>query len=302
MLSERIARWTGRSGLIGLIAGAGMFGGCASQSKVDDQETTIRALQDQLARARSQDTELEQTIEEKNELLASARETERRLREEIDRVLAQNQELDDRIGQLEQRNRQTVRDFERILNEMDQTVLDPRTDRALAELASQHPDLVTYDADRGMLRFSSDLTFDSGSAVVRESAKNSLRELGEVLNGIAAAYEIDIVGHTDNQPIGAGTAQKHRTNLHLSAHRAISVRNVLAGIGVPGDRMKVSGWGAQRPLVPNNESGGTRQNRRVEIFLTRLSDAGTARAGVPETEGGVDLDRTPPPPEPDTTK
>ena len=44
--------------------------------------------------------------------------------------------------------------------------LDPATDQALRDLAAQYPDLVVYDPDRGMIRFTSDLTFGSGSAEV----------------------------------------------------------------------------------------------------------------------------------------
>ena len=53
--------------------------------------------------------------------------------------------------------------------------LNPETDRALAQLASQYPNLLRYDASRGMLRFASDMTFASGSADVQDAAQASLR-------------------------------------------------------------------------------------------------------------------------------
>jgi len=288
---------------VGVLVGtATLFGGCASQKTVDEQETTIRALEDQLARERQEDAEFQEIIEQRERDLAQARQVEQQLRTEADRLIDQNQRLQERLARLEDRNAETVRDFEQILNEMDQTVLDPQTDRALARLAADHPDLVTYDADRGMLRFSSDLTFDSGSAMVRDSAKQTLRTLAEVLNSIAASYEVEIVGHTDDQQVSARTAQRHPTNLHLSAHRAIAVRNELGAMGVPADRMKVAGWGAQRPMVPNNTSGGTRENRRVEIFLARASGPAST-LGTPERNRAVEPDRQAPPPRQiDTTK
>ena len=64
--------------------------------------------------------------------------------------------------------------------------------------------------------------------------------------------------------------------MHLSAHRAIAVRNVLGNAGVPWERMSVMGWGEYRPAVPNNPSTGTAANRRVEIFLTPSSWDGSS--------------------------
>ncbi|TVS06616.1 MAG: OmpA family protein, partial [Phycisphaerales bacterium] len=128
----------------------------------------------------------------------------------------------------------------------------------------------SYDADRGMLRFASDLTFGSGSDALSDEAKRSIRQLAEVLKGAGAQYDVDIVGHTDNVPIGnPATRERHPTNMHLSVHRAISVRNELRSAGVTAEKMRASGWGEHRPIVANNPSGGTVQNRRVEIYLTR---------------------------------
>ena len=59
--------------------------------------------------------------------------------------------------------------------------------------------------------------------------------------------------------------------MHLSAHRAIAVRNVLGQAGVDWTRMSVTGWGENRPLVANNKGKGTTDNRRVEIFLVPSS-------------------------------
>jgi hypothetical protein len=81
-------------------------------------------------------------------------------------------------------------------------------------------------------------------------------------------YEVNIVGHTDSQRISDATARRHPTNMHLSCHRAISVRSVLASMGVPAGRMEAAGWGEFRPMVANTSSGNTPQNRRVEIYLS----------------------------------
>lgn len=149
------------------------------------------------------------------------------------------------------------------------TMLDETTDKALRDLASQHSDLLEYDAARGLLRFKSDVTFDSGSDVVRSSAKSTLSALAGILNGAASQYDCRVVGHTDSQRLSSGTRQKHTTNIRLSCDRAISVRNELVNSGVMAARFEVGGRGEFDPMVPNSSNGNTAQNRRVEVYLVK---------------------------------
>jgi chemotaxis protein MotB len=146
--------------------------------------------------------------------------------------------------------------------------LDPETDAALRELAAQHPDLIEYVPELGLLRFKSDVTFASGSDAVNAAAKPTLQQLASILNGAANGYDVKILGHTDSQPVVRARAQ-HPTNMHLSAHRAISVRSELVSMGVAAQRFEVAGRGEFDPLVPNNANGNTPRNRRVEVYLMK---------------------------------
>ncbi|MCA9300137.1 MAG: OmpA family protein, partial [Phycisphaerales bacterium] len=86
--------------------------------------------------------------------------------------------------------------------------------------------------------------------------------------------------------------QRHPTNMHLSCHRAISVRRELIGMGVSSQKILAAGWGEMRPLVPNASNGNTPQNRRVEIYLR----SGSSFAGAPmgsTTSVGVDTEGAP---------
>ncbi|XVJ59196.1 MAG: OmpA family protein [Tepidisphaera sp.] len=149
------------------------------------------------------------------------------------------------------------------------SALDPDTNALLRELANQYPDLITFDEAKGMLRFNSDLTFNSGDDTVKPEGRQALTALANILNNpVASSYDVIVLGHTDSQPIGR-SASRHPTNIHLSVHRAIAVRRVLTEQSVAGDKMQVAGWGEFRPAVPNTPSGNTPQNRRVEIYLTR---------------------------------
>ncbi len=146
--------------------------------------------------------------------------------------------------------------------------LPPELDAALKSFAAQYPDEVEYDANRGVVRWKSDLTFAKGSDAVRNEARASLAAFADIVKSAAAgAFEVVIVGHTDNLRIGPVTGRKHPTNWHLSVHRSIAVKDVLATVGVPQARLGVMGYGEFRPSVPNPSSGGSEANRRVEIFL-----------------------------------
>lgn len=146
--------------------------------------------------------------------------------------------------------------------------LPPELDRALQNLAAQYPDSVDYDAERGAVRWRSDLTFSKGSDQVRSEVLRSLDAFAQIVKSAAASrFEVIVVGHTDNLRIGPATGRKHPTNWHLSVHRAIAVMRALAQTGVPQERLGVMGYGEHRPSVPNPPRGGAEANRRVEIFL-----------------------------------
>jgi chemotaxis protein MotB len=152
-----------------------------------------------------------------------------------------------------------------------QSALDPSTDQALKDLAARYSDILEYDSARGVLRFKSDVTFDSGSDALRGEARSTLRVLAGILNSSAAQYDVRVVGHTDSQRLSANTRQRHSTNLRLSCDRAISVRNELVGQGVTATRFEVGGQGEFNPRTPNRGNGNTPENRRVEVFLVKAT-------------------------------
>ncbi|MBN2457013.1 MAG: OmpA family protein [Sedimentisphaerales bacterium] len=131
-------------------------------------------------------------------------------------------------------------------------------------------DMVEYDAGKGIVKFKSDLLFDRGSDQVAPDARQAVSALSNILNTDSAKnFDIIIAGHTDDMPIGKPqTRQKHPTNWHLSAHRAIAVLDVMTSSGITEQRMSVRGFGEFRPLTPNKPNkGGSPQNRRVEIYI-----------------------------------
>ncbi len=264
-----------------LIAIAGLGTGCVSQQEYDKLYDTNMSL-------RSQNQELSNRlslIESTNSQLQGSAGDAQGV---IDALRSENKSLRDGLAS----SQVAFANLEDRLNALQIVHLDAATDQALTDLAAQFPDMIIYDADRGMLRFVSDMTFASGSDAVQASAGASLKQLAKVLNsGPASKYDIQIVGHTDDQKISANTQRRHPTNMHLSAHRAIAVRAELGKAGIDWDRMSVTGWGENRPLVANNKGKGTPANRRVEIYLVPSTRSDVASGG--SSEAGAD-DSTPP--------
>lgn len=242
-----------------LVAGMGM-GGCANQQALDEARDSNRSLQNSNNELQAVNAQLRN----ENELLQKSRIAN-------EATLAQYKQINDDLAKKLGATGQDLEEMNRRLAGLALDPIDPETNRQLAALAAQYPDMIKYDEKHGMLRFASDLTFDSGQDKLKENAANSLAALAKILNsGAAAAYEVMIVGHTDAQPVSSATIQRgHASNMHLSCHRAISVRNALSQQGVPKNKMFAAGWGEERPLVPSGPKGNTPANRRVEIFLTR---------------------------------
>ena len=140
----------------------------------------------------------------------------------------------------------------------------------LAEFAANNPDMITFDANKGIVKFKSDLLFEPGSDVVAPSATQAVQALADILKSQQAEqFDIIVAGHTDDIPIGKpATRQKHPTNWHLSAHRAISVLNLMISDGLAPERLSARGFGEYRPVEPNKPNKkGNPQNRRVEIYI-----------------------------------
>ena len=131
-------------------------------------------------------------------------------------------------------------------------------------------DMVDFDEATGMLKFKSDLLFDSGSDHVQAGATEAIKALAGIMNSNdGSSFDIVIVGHTDDVPIKKPeTLRNHPSNWHLSVHRAISVEKMLEADGLTPNRMAVKGYGEYRPVEPNKEGKkGNPANRRVEIFI-----------------------------------
>lgn len=170
-------------------------------------------------------------------------------------------------GQYDALNRQ----YEEALKNSSMAVSLPKpvTD-ALNQFAAENPDLVDFDSARGIVKFKSDITFNSGSADLTPRAADAISRFAGILNSSAASgYELQVAGHTDNQQVRNESTIKHghKDNWYLSAHRAISVSEAMQKDGVSPARLAVMGYADQHPIADNSSAGGRAQNRRVEVLI-----------------------------------
>lgn len=131
-------------------------------------------------------------------------------------------------------------------------------------LDKQHKELEkvaeTTRTEQGLLvNFKGEILFDTGSAVLKQSAIDELSSVGDIL----AKYKDDrvkVMGYTDS----TGSL---KVNEDLSQRRAEAVRKVLLGRGVAEPQVTALGMGPQNPIADNATADGRQRNRRVELVI-----------------------------------
>jgi len=165
--------------------------------------------------------------------------------EKISTLQSQNVELQGQLSELERAKAQLE---DRLRNEIDENEATVKmTDRGL------------------VITFVAEVLFDSGKAVLRQQALQTLDKVSSVLETTVADHNVGIEGHTDNVPI------RHsgwKSNWELSTARALSVLHyMIEEHGLNPDRLSATGYGEYRPVDSNDTAAGRAKNRRVEIVI-----------------------------------
>jgi len=101
------------------------------------------------------------------------------------------------------------------------------------------------------------INFEFNSAILEESSYTEIDSLAAFMFA-NPSVNIEISGFTDNSGSDA-------YNYTLSLNRANAVKNALVERDVNEDRMEVTGFGKNWPLVPNDSEENRFLNRRVEV-------------------------------------
>ncbi|MHC4487728.1 MAG: OmpA/MotB family protein [Planctomycetota bacterium] len=108
------------------------------------------------------------------------------------------------------------------------------------------------------------ILFDSGKATLKKATSTELDHIRSVLEAKYSSRQIDVVGHTDSDPI---KKSKWKDNWELSAQRALTVARYLIERGIANDHIRAVGSGESRPIASNATDSGKKKNRRVEIVV-----------------------------------
>jgi type VI secretion system protein ImpK len=107
--------------------------------------------------------------------------------------------------------------------------------------------------------------FPSGSATLRPELEALLNRIGQELTTPQGQGIVDVLGHTDNDPIAT---LQFPNNMALSQSRATNAAKVLIARTGDAARFRIKGMADTVPVAPNTTAAGKAKNRRIEIRLT----------------------------------
>jgi chemotaxis protein MotB len=125
---------------------------------------------------------------------------------------------------------------------------------------------VAVDAAAGTITVtvSDSILFASGAATLKNTYIAELDKINSVIRERYSSRKIDVVGHTDADPI---RKTKWKDNWELSAQRALTVTRYLVDKGIDKELIRAVGCGDARPVASNSASAGKSKNRRVEVVV-----------------------------------
>ena len=224
---------------IAVLAAAFFMSGCVSTGTFEKMQAgkneEIKALQ-------QQKTALEQDN-------AALKQDNAALKEQNASHMQQNAVIQEKVGSLEQQQKQYNALVQGLATEVQKGQLQVR----------QYQNMLTVD-------LSEQIFFDSGRATLKPGGKQVLKKVADAIQ----AYEnkiIRVVGYTDNVPVAKALQGKYPTNWELSVARATTVVRFLQDAGIPPERMVASGRGEYSPVASNDTLEGREKNRRIEIML-----------------------------------
>jgi flagellar motor protein MotB len=118
----------------------------------------------------------------------------------------------------------------------------------------------------GRIGIRGSVLFALNSAELQAEGEQLLQTLVAPLQVYLGEHEqlLMISGFTDDLPIQKGN-NRFADNWDLSAQRALTVTRGLIELGMPENMVFAAAFGAQQPVVPNQDNASRSQNRRVEM-------------------------------------
>jgi chemotaxis protein MotB len=211
--------------------------------------STLASQMSDFSQLRAQNGQLE---EELQQLEARLRHVER-LKKELEQVRAAREAQEAKLAKVRREVLTVGKEIDRITK-----ALEEKFGKSL---------VVTQHQDRLVLTMLGQVLFESGEAQLTPLGLDIMKQVGEVLASLPNK-NIQVEGHTDNNPIYGRLQRQYPTNWELSTARATTVlRFLIEQTGMNPKDFSATGYADTRPAVANDTEEGQAQNRRVEIVL-----------------------------------
>jgi chemotaxis protein MotB len=164
-------------------------------------------------------------------------------------------------GQLQEtaaQRQQTIEELQRKITELEQSPAE-------ASGFGEEYD-VAFDPQKGTVTVTlpNEILFPPGKAALKSARNADLDHIVSVLKSEYSGRMVDVVGHTDSDPIQKSGWDD---NWELSAERALAVTRYLVQHGIPEENVRAVGRGSTQPIASNSTAAGKAKNRRVEIVV-----------------------------------
>jgi len=216
---------------------------------------TQSALRQDVMRAQADRARAEHLFETRN---AEAGQALTELRTTVDQLTEANRELTQQLDSERQARTSQVAEIKGTYDELVE-LLEAEIKRGEVTISELEGQLTVNMVEQ--------ILFDSGKAEVKTKGLKVLRQVGEILRGVADK-QIRVEGHTDNVPISPRLRSTYPSNWELSAARALNVVHFLEkDVGIPPERLFAAAFGEHQPIASNESGTGRAQNRRIQIVL-----------------------------------
>jgi len=133
--------------------------------------------------------------------------------------------------------------------------------QAAPSSASNMPDAATRARIQDLLNRIQDAYFDYDKHTLRPDAEVALKTDAQTLADIIRqypAFKLTVEGHCDERG-------SEEYNLALGDARAKQAKEYLAGLGLPGDQLRVLSFGKDRPVCNDHDEACWQKNRRAHL-------------------------------------
>lgn len=129
-------------------------------------------------------------------------------------------------------------------------------------------------------RFTLRARFDACSSAFHATGRESVAALIRELKKEGRVERIELIGHSDTQPLSARCQQRYADNRALSQARARAAGTAIAQeLGLAADKVDARGHGADEPIADNTTPAGRARNRRIEITVKLAEDLSAVTNG-----------------------